>query len=232
MESTPKSLEDQLADAKKELQQFVYAAGHDLQEPLRTITTYTQLLERHYSADERAREFISFVIGGVNRMNTLLESLLVYSRIGSSNERTEVKLSSSLHWALLKLSDAIKETEATIQHDELPEIYANEIQMAQLFENILNNSLKFRGKDKPQVAIRAEEGSGEYEFSIRDNGIGIDPRFHQQVFVPFKRLHGKDVSGSGLGLAICERIVAMHGGRIWIDSDGQHGTTVKFTLPV
>ena len=232
METSSKSLEDQLAEAKKELQNFVYAAGHDLQEPLRTITTYSQLLERHYAADERAREFISFVIGGVNRMNRLLENLLTYSRIGSSDQRTTVGLNSSLRWALLKLSDAIKETETTIQHGELPEVYANEIQMAQLFESLLNNCLKFRSTAKPMVEIAAEEGNGEYEFSVHDNGIGIDPRFHQQVFLPFKRLHGKDVPGSGLGLAICERIVTNHGGRIWIESDGQHGTTVKFTLPV
>lgn len=231
MDVVPKSLEDQLADAKKELQHFVYAAGHDLQEPLRTITTYVQLLERHCSTDERARELISFVVAGAQRMNMLLDSLLTYSRIESSSQRTTVRLNSSLQWALLKLGNAIKETGATIQHDELPDVYANEIQMAQLFERLLNNSLKFRGKDKPIVSIEVAEGSDEHQISVRDNGIGIDPRFHQQVLAPFKRLHGKDVPGSGLGLAICERIVASHGGRIWVESDGQHGTTVKFTLP-
>jgi signal transduction histidine kinase len=253
MEPSSKPVADQLAEALKEnealrsslanlqaaadsanqeLQHFVYAASHDLQEPLRTVLTYTQLLERQFAGDEQAREFASYVVGGANRMNVLVQNLLNYSRVGSSTRRAMIKLNAPLQWALLKLADATRESGAQIRHGDLPEVYADETEMAQVFENLLSNAIKFQADTTPEIEIAAEEGSEEYTISVRDNGPGIEARFHQEVFLPFKRLHSKGVAGSGLGLAICHKIMRAHGGRIWVESDGEHGTTAKFTLPI
>jgi signal transduction histidine kinase len=226
------ALRHSLAALQAELQHFVYAASHDLQEPLRTILTYTQLLERQFAGDEQAREYASYVVSGANRMNALVQDLLSYSRVGSSTRRSLIKLNAPLQWALLKLAGAIGESGAQIGHGELPEVYADETEMAQVFENLIGNAIKFRGDAKPEIEIAAEEGTEEYTISVRDNGPGIEAKFQQEVFLPFKRLHGKGVAGSGLGLAICHKIVRAHGGRIWIESDGRQGTTAKFTLPI
>jgi light-regulated signal transduction histidine kinase (bacteriophytochrome) len=212
------------------LQQFVYAASHDLQEPLRMVLTYAQLLQRQFPKDEQAQEFTSFIISGADRMKCLIQNLLTYSRVGTSRRRGEVKLNACLQWALLKLAQAIQESSAVITHDDLPNVQADETEMAQVFENLLSNALKFRGDASPQVHLSMEEGSGEWILSVRDNGTGIDPRFLEQVLLPFKRLHGKGIPGSGLGLAICQKIVRAHAGRLWVESDGQQGTTVHFTI--
>jgi signal transduction histidine kinase len=248
MESLPNPLAGPLAEALAEterlkselaiaagsgeeaLQQFIYAASHDLQEPLRMVLTYAQLLQRQFPGDEQAQEFTSFIISGVGRMNGLIQNLLAYSRVGTSKRRSTVKLDACMQWALLKLAPVIKETGAAITQDDLPEVQADETEMAQVFENLLSNALKFRCAGPPQIHISAEEGSGEWILSVRDNGTGVDPRFLEQVFLPFKRLHGKGVPGSGFGLAICHKIVRAHGGRIWVESDGQQGTTVRFTM--
>jgi len=230
-----RSAQNHLATAdslREEVQHFVYAASHDLQQPLSTVWRYTQLLERHAATNEQLREFSPFIIEGVERMNALIQDLLTYSRAGSSNRRDNIKLNSSLQWALLKLSDAIGESSASVTFGELPEVFADEQQMALVFENLLGNSLKFRAASQPEIRIAAEEGSGEYVISVSDNGPGVEERFQREVFLPFKRLHGKNVPGSGLGLAICQKIVRAHDGRIWLESDGRQGTTVKFALPM
>ncbi|HMF77585.1 MAG TPA: ATP-binding protein [Bryobacteraceae bacterium] len=227
-------LKNELAKAagsgEEALQHFVYAASHDLQEPLRMVLSYAQLLQRQLPDDERAREFTSFIISGVDRMSSLIQNLLAYSRVGTSKRRSTVQLDACLQWALLKLAPAIKESGATVTSASLPEIEADETEMAQVFENLLSNALKFRHAAPPQIQVSAEEGSGEWLLSVRDNGSGVDPRFLEQVLLPFKRLHGKQIPGSGLGLAICEKIVRAHRGRIWLESDGQQGTTVHFTV--
>ncbi|HEY1947121.1 MAG TPA: ATP-binding protein [Bryobacteraceae bacterium] len=227
-------LKSELAKAagsgEEALQHFIYAASHDLQEPLRMVLTYAQLLQRQFPDDERAQEFTSFIISGVGRMNGLIQNLLVYSRVGTSKRRSAVNLNACLQWALLKLAPAIKESGAAITHDELPEVQADETEMAQVFENLIGNALKFRDTNSPHIHISAEEGSGEWILSVRDNGTGVDPRFLEQVLLPFKRLHGKGVPGSGLGLAICDKVVRSHAGRIWVESDGQQGTSVHFTI--
>jgi signal transduction histidine kinase len=217
--------------ARAELQHFVYAASHDLQEPLRAIVSYSQLLERHLASDETAREYIAYIVGGANRMSALLRDLLTLSRAGSMQRRAIVNLNVAAQAALLKLAPAITEVSAEIKRDDLPEVFADEMELTQLFEHLIGNALKFRGAGKPEIAIRSEQGSGEHVISISDNGVGIEPAFQQEVFSAFKRLQGKGVPGSGLGLAISSKIVRAHGGRIWIESDGRSGTTVRFTLP-
>jgi signal transduction histidine kinase len=213
------------------LKHFIYAASHDLQEPLRAIVSYSQLLERHLADDETARDYIAYIVGGANRMSALLRDLLTLSRAGSMQRRAVVNLNVAAQAAILKLAPAIAELSAEVKRENLPEVFADEAELIQLFEHLISNSLKFRGEAKPEIVIRSEQGSGEYVISIADNGVGIEPAFQQEVFSAFKRLQGKGVPGSGLGLAISNKIVRAHGGRIWIESDGQSGTTVKFTLP-
>jgi light-regulated signal transduction histidine kinase (bacteriophytochrome) len=219
--------------AKEELQHFVYAASHDLQEPLRSISSYTQLLQRDYVKDAQAGEFAAFIIDGVNQMNALIRDLLTYSRTGTISKKNTVNLASVVQWAMFKLSNPIKASGAQVSCADLPEVPVDDAQMALVFENLLSNSIKFRSSETPKIEISSEEEEDDaYTIAVRDNGIGIESRFHEQIFLPFKRLHGKNVPGTGLGLAICRKIVAAHGGRIWVESDGKLGSTFKFTLPV
>lgn len=219
-------------EANEELQQFVYAASHDLQQPLRTIGTYAQLLQREYANDTHAGEFTSFIIDGTNQMSALIRDLLTYSRTGGSSRRANINLNGPLQWALLKLAQAIREAGAKVTTSDMPEVYADEMQLAQVFNCIIDNSLKYKSAKAPEIQVWAEQEPDEVAIAIKDNGQGIEPRFHEQVFLPFKRLHGKNIPGSGLGLTISRKIIRAHGGRIWIESDGQLGSTVKFTLPV
>lgn len=217
--------------ANEELQQFAYAASHDLQEPLRSIATYAQLLERRYTLDAEASEYTHFIVDGVNRMNLLIRDLLTYSRTGHSPKRTMVDLGALVQWSMLNLQQAIQDTEAEVTYEGLPELSVDESQMVQLFQNLLSNGLKYNGGKPPKIHITAEEGPEHYTILVADSGEGIEPRFHKQVFGVFKRLHGRDVPGTGIGLALCRKIVESHGGQIWVESDGQNGSTFKFTLP-
>jgi signal transduction histidine kinase len=220
------------SSAIEQLQHFIYAASHDLQEPLRTVRTNAQLLERQYASDDYAKECSYFIVSAVTRMTDLIQNLLAFSRIGTSTSRAAIRLNSPLQAALFKLAGPIGESAADIKVEPLPEVQGDEAELTQVFENLLNNSLKFRGKVKPQIQISVAEGSEDYIFCIRDNGSGIDPRYLKEVLLPFKRLHGRDMPGSGLGLAICHKVIVAHGGRIWLESDGLQGTTVFFTLPI
>jgi signal transduction histidine kinase len=222
-----------LKNANAELQQFAYAASHDLQEPLRTIASYTQLLERRYADDKDASEFTAFIVEGVHRMNTLIHDLLLFSRVGASEKlrRTPVILGNALQFALLNLDRSIKEERAVVTQDELPEAIADETQLVQLFQNLISNSLKYRGEQSPLIHVSCEEIEDEWLITVRDNGIGIDPQYHKQIFGVFKRLHGRSIPGTGIGLAICRKIVENHGGRIWVESDGKAGSAFRFTLP-
>ena len=224
---------DALFKANEELQQFAYAASHDLQEPLRTIASFTQLLERRYSKDKDASDYTALIVEGVGRMNVLIRDLLQYSRLGSAAElkRTPVELGNALQWALLNLDHSIREHKATVTQDTLPEVIADESQMVQLFQNLIGNSLKYRTDLPPLIHVNAEEEEDDWVISIRDNGIGIDPEFKHKIFGVFKRLHGREVPGTGIGLAICRKIVENHGGRIWVESDGKNGSNFRFTLP-
>jgi len=218
--------------ANEELQIFSYAMSHDLKEPLRSISTYAELLQRHYASDQEAAELTPFITDGVKRANTLIESLLLYSRAGAPTNPTAINLNAVLQWALLNVERFVRESGAQITFDDLPVVVADESQMVLLFQNLLLNSLKYRSTDAPKVHVSSEEGPDAYTISVRDNGIGIEPKYQKQIFTAFKRLHGREVPGTGIGLALCRRIVEGHGGRIWVESDGERGSVFKFTLPI
>ena len=224
---------DALRKANEELQQFAYAASHDLQEPLRTIASYTQLLERRYGGDPNASEYTAFIVEGVTRMNLLISDLLTYSRIGAAADlkRTPLELGNALQWALLNLDRSIQEKKATVTRGDLPEVLGSESHMVQLFQNLIGNSLKYQSDLPPLIHVDSEEDENEITVSVRDNGIGIDPQYAKQIFGVFKRLHGREIPGTGIGLAICRKIIENHGGRIWVESDGRNGSTFIFTLP-
>jgi len=233
MQPEEKRADTAAADAASEqLRQFLYAASHDLQEPLRAIVAYAQLLHRHFVDDAAAQEYLPFILQGANRMKELLQNMLVYSRAGCAKNRRPLSLDAPLARALLKLSPEIKAADARIVRHPLPEAVADEGEIALVFENLLRNSLCFRSTTPPEIIISAEQGTDEATITLRDNGLGIDPQFCAEALLPFKRLHGKDLSASGLGLAICEKIIRAHAGRLWLESDGSTGTVAHFTLPL
>ncbi len=217
--------------AQDELQYFVYAASHDLQQPLRSIGTHAQLLQREFSKDERAREFTAVIIDSATQMNTLIRDLLTYSRTGNVSELAPINLNAPLQWALLKLDSLIQETGAQITSGKLSEALGDEKQIVTIFEQLLTNSIRYRGPESPRIEISCEIGEDDCTVSVRDNGAGIKAEYYDKVFQPFQRLHSKEIPGSGLGLAICRKIVRAHHGKIWVESDGEHGSAVKFTLP-
>lgn len=225
----------ELARSNSDLQQFAYVASHDLQEPLRMVASYTQLLGKRYKGrlDEDADEFIAYAVNGASRMQALIQDLLAFSRVDSQGQRFEpTSVETLLGYALDNLKGAIEEAGAVITHDPLPAVMADERQFLHLLQNLLSNGLKFRGPEPPRIHLSAERRAGEWLFSVRDNGIGIDPQYSERIFVLFQRLHtNAEYPGTGIGLAICKKIVERHGGRIWMDSHSGQGTTFFFTLP-
>lgn len=225
---------EKLLTQNRELEQFTYIASHDLQEPLRMITSYVQLLQRRYAdkLDKDAHEFIAFAVDGAQRMKQLIEDLLAYSRIDQPISMGMVDLDDVARQALVNLGSTINEARAHVQVEVLPRIRASSTDMLQLFQNLIGNAVKFRREGvAPEIRIRAEEHSDHWHFRIMDNGIGIDPAFHDRVFMPFKRLNDRSIySGSGIGLAIAEKIVKRHAGRIWFTPGPLAGTEFHFTL--
>ena len=225
-----------LARSNAELEQFAYVASHDLQEPLRMVTSYTQLLAKRYKdkLDSNANEFISFAVEGATRMGKLINDLLAYSRVGThGNSLGPTDAKAILHEALANLLMAIKENEAVITHDQLPNVIADRGQMGRLFQNLIGNAIKFRNESPPQVHISAQQKEDEWVFSVRDNGIGIDPEFAERIFIIFQRLHTREeYSGNGMGLAVCKKIVERHSGHIWVESQPGNGATFYFTIPI
>jgi light-regulated signal transduction histidine kinase (bacteriophytochrome) len=218
-----------IADA--EMQHFIYAVGHDLRTPLRSISSYAKLLQRQFADDQETSELTGFILDGAAEMNTLIEDLLRYSRTGGTPRRTTINLHAIVQFALMNLQPQINETSAEIKLGELPELAVDESQCVQLFQQLIGNALKFRGAEVPKIEVAAEEQADGFVVSVRDNGPGIEPQYHETVFIPFKRLPGREVPGTGLGLSICQKIVRAHGGKIWVESDGAHGSTFKFTVP-
>ncbi len=217
--------------ARQELQDFVYAASHDLKEPLRSISSYTQLLQRHGSDPEQMAEYTRFVLEGVAVASKLLEQLLRLSRAGSNPKRNSVNLSVPLQSALYRLQEQTKAVRAEVLCPALPEFSVDESQFTQVLEHLIDNSLKYRGSTPPRIQISCEETDEGLLLRVEDNGVGIAPEFRTQVFAPFKRLHGREIPGSGLGLAISRKIVEAHEGRIWVDDSASGGSRVNILLP-
>lgn len=230
-----KDYTEELRRSNEELEQFAYVASHDLQEPLRMVTSYLQLIEKRYKEelDEDGRVFITFAVDGASRMKQLISDLLTYSRVQrNKDEMTSVSMDDALSQALNNLRLSIEETNATVSHDDLPEVSANDRQIIQLFQNLISNALKFRGDALPTIHIGAKQENKEWVFSVRDNGIGIEKEHQERIFVIFQRLHTREkYDGTGIGLAICRKIVDKHGGRIWVESEPGAGTTFFFTIP-
>jgi PAS domain S-box-containing protein len=227
---------DDLLRSNAELEQFAYVASHDLQEPLRMVSSYVQLLARRYQGklDSDADEFIGYAVDGVKRMQNLINDLLAYSRVGRrGSEFMPISAEFLLQEALANLQLTIEDTDAKISHDTLPAVLGDAIQLSMVFQNLLGNAMKFHGAEPPCIHIGAREEEGHWIFSFRDNGIGLDAKFAERIFVIFQRLHDRtSYPGTGIGLAICKRIVQRHGGRIWVDSQPGQGSTFFFTLPI
>ena len=225
----------QLETSNAELEQFAYIASHDLQEPLRKVAAFCSLLAEDYEEqlDDDGKRYIAYAVDGAARMKTLIQDLLMFSRVEAKEKRaTEVDLAKSFAAAVGRLESAIRESNAVVTADELPTVYANASQITQLLQNLIGNGIKYRGELPPTVHLGVDWRGDELVFSVCDNGIGIDPQYHDQIFGIFKRLHSRErYSGTGIGLAICKRIVERFGGRIWIESEEEQGCKVCFTLP-
>jgi light-regulated signal transduction histidine kinase (bacteriophytochrome) len=226
----------ELARSNAELEQFAYVASHDLQEPLRMVTSYLQLLEKRFPehVEPDVREFIGYAVDGASRMKQLIEDLLSYSRAGrAAAAAAPTDSGRALDKAIANLALSIREIEAEVTHGEMPQVFAESSELTQVFQNLIGNSLKFRGSGPPRVRVEAERRGGEWQFSVRDNGIGIPTEFRERIFVVFQRLHGpRKYPGTGIGLALCKKIVERNGGRIWVDSQPGKGASFYFTLPV
>ena len=225
-----------LQRSNEDLEQFAYVASHDLQEPLRKVTSFCQLLEQRYGGqlDDRGEQYIQFAVDGAKRMQVLINDLLAFSRIGRTTDRFEpVDLGECLQLAERNLAGVIEAQGATVSpRGALPTVAGDRTLLVALLQNLVGNAVKFHGEDPPVVTVEAQTVDGEWLVSVTDNGIGIEPRFAERIFVIFQRLHGRDAyTGTGIGLAMCRKIVEFHGGRIWLDVDHHPGTRFCFTMP-
>jgi PAS domain S-box-containing protein len=229
-------LNQALLRTNQDLQQFAYAASHDLKEPLRTVATYLQLTRKKYSGkvlDEEAEQLMDVAVTGAQRMHALVEALLEYSRAGEVAESTiePVPVDRVVGEAITNLQSAIAENNASVSLGPLPVVTANPLHLAQVFQNLIGNALKYRSDQPPCISVSASENGQHWVFTVADNGIGIQPEYRAQIFGIFKRLHGNEYPGTGIGLAICKKIVDRHGGAIWVDSEPGKGSRFSFTLP-
>ncbi|HEX3692552.1 MAG TPA: ATP-binding protein [Solirubrobacteraceae bacterium] len=228
----------ELQRSNAELEQFAYVASHDLQEPLRKVASFCQALQQRYGGqlDARADQYIEFAVDGAKRMQTLINELLVFSRVGrggAGEQRKPLELRDALDDALAALDSALDSSGAKVQIGELPRVVGERPQLASLFQNLIGNAVKFRGEQAPLVRIEAVRREREWELSVADNGIGIDPQYGERIFLIFQRLHTRErYDGSGIGLAICRKIVECHSGRIWLDPNYRDGACFRFTLPI
>ncbi len=230
-----KEKEAELRRANDDLQQFAYSASHDLQEPIRNVAVYSEIVARRYKnvLDADGQQFLGFLREGGRRLAALIDDLLAYTKAGRAEiQSTRVNASEALQKALADLSEAIRQSGASVTWGALPEVYMSEAHLQQVFQNLVANGLKYRNDTAPKIHISAEGEGGMWRFAVRDNGIGIDPQFKETIFGVFKRLHRDDkYSGTGIGLAICQRVVERYGGRIWVESEPGSGATFYFTIP-
>lgn len=231
-----KKIEEELKRSNEELEQFAYVASHDLQEPLRMISGYVQLINKRYheKLDQDATEFLQFALDGVQRMQRLINDLLEYSRVGRKGTDIEkINLEELYLKVLQNLKVAIEESKAEISHDPFPIVFYPERELYQLFQNLIGNAIKFHGDKPPKIHIGVRQDGKQWVFSVEDNGIGIDPKYADRIFVIFQRLHTRqEYPGTGIGLAICKKIVERHGGKIWFESTPNQGTSFFFTIPL
>ncbi len=228
--------QEELARSNRDLEQFAYVASHDLQEPLRMVATYTQLLAERYKGklDSDADKYMHYAIDGALRMQKLVQDLLAFSRVGRQGLALENTDSNAvLQVALQNLEAAIQEGGAVVEHAQLPSLVADGSQLVQVFQNLIGNAIKFRGSNPPLIRVTGGVQGKEWVFSVADNGIGIAPENVDNVFVIFRRLHTRaEYSGNGIGLSICKKIVEQHGGRIWVEAEPDHGSIFYFTIPI
>ena len=226
---------EELKRSNAELEQFAYVASHDLQEPLRMVSSYTQLLVRRYGErlDGDAREFTAYIVDGAARMKQLIEDLLAYSRVGTKGKEFKpVPVEAALRRAMVNLRAAIEESGASVTYEALPVVQGDDTQIAQLFQNLIGNALKFRSASVPRIQVSSFQKENEWEIVVSDNGIGIEPQYFERIFMVFQRLHNKgEYPGTGIGLAICKKVVERHGGRIWVESTPGEASAFHFTLP-
>jgi PAS domain S-box-containing protein len=230
-----KEKEEELRRANEDLQQFAYSASHDLQEPIRNVAVYSELVSRRYGnvLDHDGRQFLEFLREGGHRLATLVDDLLAYTRASKAEiSDTPADALAVLRKSLANLAEAVRESDAKITYDPLPEVQMGEVHLQQVFQNLVGNALKYRKQDPPQIHISAVNRGGFWCFSVQDNGIGIDPQYKEKIFGVFKRLHhDQKYSGTGIGLAICQRVVERYGGRIWVESKPGQGSTFIFCVP-
>ena len=230
-----RELTEELQRSNGELEQFAYVASHDLQEPLRKVTSFCQLLQRRYAGqlDDKAELYIEYAVDGAKRMQELINDLLAFSRVGrSAGDQMPVSSAEALEQARANLSIAIQEAQASIEYGPLPVVRAEPALLTMAFQNLLSNALKFRTEAPPRVRVCAARADAFWQFSVTDNGIGIQPEYAERIFVIFQRLHDRQAyPGTGIGLAVCRKIVEYHGGRMWLDTGHTPGARFCFTLP-
>jgi two-component system sensor histidine kinase/response regulator len=225
---------DELARSNSDLEQFAYIASHDLQEPLRMVSAYTQLLSERYAGklDENADKFLGYAREGAQRMQVLIKDLLAFSRVGRNVATGNVECDEVMKEAIDSLASAIQESGAIVTHALLPAVWAERTEMAQVFQNLIGNAIKFREKAPPIISVGVEKAGEHWLFSVKDNGIGIASENVESIFLAFQRLHARsEYPGNGIGLAICKKIIELYGGKIWAESQPGSGSTFKFTLP-
>lgn len=228
-----KDVEEELIRSNEQLRRFAFVVSHELQEPLRMVKSYTQLLSQRYKGQisDEANEFIDFTVTGVSRMEKFIHDMLAYSQAAEGNiEMQPFSCRAALDWALMELQTTITETDAVVTFDPLPTALGDPMRISQVFKNLIGNAIKYRGDRPPVIHITATEQDTEHTICIRDNGIGIEQKYFDNIFVLFKRLHGRERSGSGVGLSICKEIIEHHGGRIWVESAPGNGSSFCFTL--
>jgi light-regulated signal transduction histidine kinase (bacteriophytochrome) len=227
--------EEALRRSNDELQHFAYMVSHELNEPLRMITSYTQLLAKKYGGqmDKSADEYMEQTVTAAKRMHSFVQDVLNFSRATTADRNFgPVSMDAVLATALYELQLPIAESNTRITNDPLPTVFGNEMRLVRVFANLIGNAIKYRGEEPPAIHIGVEERDDYWRFSFRDNGIGIEEQYWDSIFQVFKRLHGKDVAGSGIGLALCKRVIENHGGAIWLESQPGMGTTFFFTIPM